>query len=222
MPNATDEVLLAFAPGLAKPQIVEVRIKAATDGEYELELENVDPLIFIASGHTIEQIRDALADPIVSPDYDPYKAKKLVTDRFRVKGAPGDPFDFALVAPGGVANATAIKIQSASGASTATRLLMLEVAAMLIWDAVVWKNKIPVAQAYLAAFLSMNSVYADQAMQSLGLGGSASSMSLGPASVSLAAGILQTMAPGLAGDAAYGAPFLLLMQSATFGPLWSS
>ena len=58
-------------------------------------------------------------------------------------------------------------------------------------------------------------------MKSLGLGGSASSLSLGPASVSLSGGILQSMAPGLAGDAAYGAPFLLLMSSATFGPLWS-
>lgn len=227
MPNATDDILLALAPGLAKPQIVEVKIKLATDGEYEFQLEDllssgtVDPIIHVAAGETVEQIRDALFSPIVSPAYDPYKAKKYITDRFRVTGPPGDPFEFWLVAPGGTANATAIKIQSASGASTATRLLMLQIAAILIWDTVVWKDKVTIAQAWLAAFLSKNSVYADQAMKSLGIGGQASSLSLGPASVSLAGGVLEAMTGGLEGDAAYGIPFLLLMRSATFGPLWS-
>ena len=220
MADADDNFLLAIAPSLAKAQIIEVRVKQATDGEYELGLAELDPILFVASANTITEIRDGLADPIVSPGYDPYIAKKLITDRFRVRGTKGDPFDYYLKAPGGAADAVATVVQAASGAPTETRLLYLDLVKVMILEEV-WKAKTQMGQALLAAYFLEAWILGNAAMSGVGAGGNATAMSLGGASLSLGGAGAMPSAAALSASAAFGQPFLLLANSVGVTPLWS-
>jgi hypothetical protein len=220
MPDANDNVLLVVAPSLAKAQIVEVRIKQATDGEYELGLGDLDPLLFVASGDTVTAIRDGLADPIVSPAYDPYVAAKLITDRFRVRGAKGDPFDFYLTAPGGTADAVATQVQAASGAPTETRLMYLELVKTMILGEV-WGPKQQMGQALLAAYFLEAWILGNAAISGVAAGGNATAMSLGGASLTLGGAGAMPSAAALATSTAFGQPFLLLASSVGVTPVWS-
>lgn len=220
MADADDNFLLAIAPSLAKAQILEVRVKQATDGEYELGLAELDPLLFVASASTITEIRDGLADPIVSPDYDPYIAKKLITDRFRVRGTKGDPFDYYLKAPGGAADAVVTVVQAASGVPTETRLLYLDLVKVMILEDV-WKAKTQMGQALLAAYFLEAWILGNAAMAGVGAGGNATAMSLGGASLSLGGAGAMPSAAELSASAAFGQPFLLLASSIGVTPLWS-
>lgn len=226
MPDANDDFLLAMAPGLAKPQVIEVRIKAPLDGDYELQIgpaEDYDPILYSANGATAEQIRDAMFDQIVSPTYDPFTAWKLVTDRFRVKGSPGDAFPFSLISPNGTASATVVQKQAASGATTAMRQIYLALAIKLI-DPVVYRDVTQEAQAWLAAYFCEQALLAQLAAENMsaaqaGGGQGVSSVSLAVASVSFG-GTMPT-ASELAGSSMYGAPLLLLMEARKYGPIWS-
>lgn len=223
MPNADDIFLMSIAPALAKPQVVEFRIKVATDGEWELDLNDLTPLLFTAAGSTIEEIRDGLADPIVSPGYDPFTVKKIVTDHFRVTGSKGDPFDYAFIPPDYPSTTSGIskEIQAASGATTEMRTIWLGLAIKLIKPDV-WGDKTQEGQALLAAFFIEKALLAAAALGGLAVGGVASSMSLGGASVSLAGGVVAFPTDAeLAGSIAYGSPLLMLWKSVTFGPIWS-
>lgn len=222
MPDADDNFLLALAPGLARPQVLEVRIKSPLDGEYELQLgalDVYDPVVFVADTSTAEQIRDGLADQIVSPAFDPFVTWKILTDRFRVKGSAGDAFDFALGSPSGATSATAKIVQTAQGATTAMRTIYLALAIKLI-DPVVYRDVTQEAQAWLAAFFCEKAIAAIAAMENLsGNGGKeASSMSLAVASVSY------TSLPSvqeLSASALYGQPLALLMEARKYGLTWS-
>lgn len=221
MADTTDTLLLAMAPGLAKAQIVEVKIKKPDDGSYELSLDELDPVVVAASGDTIETIRDGLADQLISPTYDDFTVKKIITDRFRVKGTPGDPFEATLVAPNGATSATLTTIQQASGATTELRAFYLSLAIKLI-KCDVWKDKTQEGQTLLAAFFISRALLAIKSQGQLVVGGQASGMSLGGASVSLGgAGLVMPSDGELAGDPLYGGPLLILMRSVTYGPIWS-
>lgn len=220
MADATDDLLMAFCPALARAQVVEVKVKLATDGEYELDLEGVDPVIFAASGNTITDIRDGLADPIVSPAFDPYAATKIITDRFRVRGSKGDPFTFALTAPGGAANATATIVQTAQGATTDLRLRYLGIAVKLI-KADVWGDLTAEGQCLLAAYFCEAALNAQAALDGLAAGGQASSLSLGGASASLTGNAAMPSAAAMETSVAYGQPLLILMRAKVYGPMWS-
>jgi len=220
VPDADDNILQAVAPNLAKAQILEVRIKQATDGEYELGLAELDPVLFVAAGSSVALIRDGLADQIVSPAYDPFIAGKLVTDRFRVRGGRGDAFEYYLKAPGGEANATVTKVQAASGAPTETRLLYLELVKTMILEPV-WGLKTQMGQALLAAYFLESWIFANAAMAGAAAGGNATALSLGGASVSLGGAGAMPSAAALNMSPAYGQQFLLLASSVSVTPLWS-
>ena len=223
MPDADDIFLMQLAPALARAQVVEFKLKLATDGEWEINLAELTPILFNASGNTIEQIRDGLSDQIVSPDYDPFWSKKIVADRFRVTGAKGDPFDYAFLPPDEPSTASGIAktVQTAHGATTAQRILWLALAHKLI-KADVWGDKTQEAQALLAAFFIEKGELAKLAAAGLIAGGTASSMSLGGASVSLSGGAVAMPTDAeLAGSILYGHPLLMLWKSATYGPMWS-
>jgi hypothetical protein len=226
MPHATDAILLTLAPGLAQAQIVEFRVKVASDGDWQIDLDGIDPLIFAASGHTIPQIRDGLAALVISPDADPYTVKTVVGDRLRIKGTPGDPFDFAFLPPGGIAQGTATVAQKARGATTALRLAYLQIAQLLILEGRPgepgsWGAKTQAGQAWLTAFLLERAIAAQAAFDGLAAGGVASSLSLGGASASLSGAAVMPTAAELSTSTTYGTPFLLLLKSIGVGPIWS-
>lgn len=222
MPDADDNLLLALAPGIATPQVIEVRIKSPLDGEYELQIGDpliYDPIVYVANGATAEAIRDGLADQIVSPAYDPFVAWKVLTDRFRVKGLPGDPFDFAMSSPSGATSATVKALAKATGTPSATRLAYLALAIKLI-DPVVYRDVTQEAQAWLAAYFCEQYMKAVNAASALANGGQqANSMSLAVASVSF--GSAMPTDAELESSVLYGGPLLLLMKARTYGPTWS-
>lgn len=221
MADADDYLLLALAPALAKPQVVEFRIKLPTDGEWEIDLEELAPVLFVAAGSTLELIRDGLADQIVDPVYEGFSVKKIITDRFWLTGPKGDAFTYAFLPPVGPADGVATKKQSASGATTALRLMYLGLAAKLI-KVDVWGDKTQEAQALLAAFFCEKALLAEAALGALNGGGVASSMSLGGASIGLSgAAVAMPTDAELSGSIAYGGPLMILWKSVTHGPLWS-
>jgi hypothetical protein len=222
MPDADDNVLLALAPGIATPQVIEVRIKSALDGEYELSIGDplvYDPIVHVANGATIEQIRDGMADQIVSPAYDPFIAWKVLADRFWVKGAPGDPFEFAMSSPSGATSATVKALAKAAGTPSITRATYLALAIKLI-DPVVYRDVTQEAQAWLAAYFCEQYMKAVNGAAALSDGGQqANSMSLAVASVSF--GSSMPTSAELEASVLYGGPLLLLMKARTYGPTWS-
>ncbi len=221
MPDASDYLLLTLAPALAKAQVVEFRIKLPTDGEWEIDLEELVPVLFQASGHTVEQIRDGLADQIIDPVYAGFSVKKIITDRFWLTGPKGDPFTYAFLTPGGAVDGVTAKKQSASGATTIMRLTYLALAAKLI-KVDVWGDKTQEAQCWLAAFFCEKALLAEAALGALAGGGVASNMSLGGASIGLSGAAVQMPTDAeLSGSIAYGSPLLILWKSVTYGPLWS-
>jgi hypothetical protein len=85
-----------------------------------------------------------------------------------------------------------------------------------------WREKTPEAQALLAAFFTNRALLAIAAANDLVLGGKASGLSLGGASVSLTgAGISMPGSAELAADPLYGGALLVLMDSVAPGPTWS-
>jgi hypothetical protein len=224
MPNATDLDLLLGTKGLAVPQIIEVQILDPQDGAYTLGLAEFDPIVFNAAGSTILQIRDGLAAPIVSPDFDPLKKKLIGTDRFQVKGAPGDPFDAWLTAPDTgdplAPAAKLITVQDATGAPTTVRLFYLSLVEKLIKPDG-WGDLTLHAQVILAAYFIEAWILAGAAAEGVAAGGNASSMSLGPASVGLSGAGAMPSASQLESSSLYGAPFLVLYRARIGGPIWS-
>lgn len=218
MPNATDLELLLGTKGLAVPQIVEVQILDPVDGLYTLGLAEFTPIEFTGAASTKTEIRDGLSGPIISPDFDPLKKKLISTDRFQVKGAPGDPFDAWLTAPTDEA-AKLITIQDASGAPTSVRLFYLGLVAELIKPDV-WGELTLYAQVLLCGYFLEAWILAAAAAEDIAAGGAASSLALGPASVGLSGAGAMPSASQLEGSTLYGAPFLVLWRARVGGPIW--
>lgn len=209
MAYATDDLLLLLYPGLAKPQIVEFWISAAADVNYKIGIGD-HQYSYAAVGKTIAEIRDGLFDAIVPAEIDPIVASPKVDDRIKVKGTPGDPFEYWALP---LAQIQAIEVQPASGLSTALRLLILQTAALLV-PPDPWGDKQAMGHAYLALYFlgKHGKIFAD------GASGQASSMSLGPASVSLT---MPTDAELMADPAGWGGLYLALYNSISAGPIWS-
>lgn len=219
MPNADDTLLLMGTTGLALPQIVEIQIKQPTDGDYVLGLADFDPIVFGAAASSITEIRDGLADPIVSPAFAPLARKKIALDRFQVKGAPGDPFDAYLLPPDADA-AKLVTIQEASGAPTTVRLWYLELASKLILESF-WGDLAQYMQVLLTGYFLEAYLLAAAAASDIAAGGVASSIALGPASLGLSGSGVMPSANALESSTTYGQPLLLLLRSRIGGPIWS-
>jgi len=209
MAYATDDLLLALYPGLAKPQVVEFWISAAADVNYRIGIADKQ-YAYAAVGKTIGEIRDALFDAIVPAEISPIVAAPKVDDRIKVTGTPGDAFEYWALP---LAQIQAIEVQPASGLPTAIRLLVLQAAALLV-PADPWGEKQAWAHAYLALFFlgKHGAIFAS------GTSGQASSMSLGPASVSLT---MPTNSELMADPAGWGGLYLALYNSISAGPIWS-
>lgn len=219
MPNATDIELLLGTSGLAAPKIIEVQVLVPEDGAYTLGLAAFPPIVFNAAGSTIEQIRNGLAGPIISPDFDPLTKKLISTDRFQVKGAAGDDFDAWLTAPTPEA-AKLIVLQEASGAPTVVRAWYLNLAISLIKESF-WGELTAYLQVLLTGYFLESWLASQAALADLAAGGSASSIALGPASLGMSGGGTMPTAAELSLSKTYGQPFLLVWRARVGGPIWS-
>lgn len=219
MPNADDTLLLMGTKGLATRQIIEVQILQPDDGSYQLGLAEFDVLVFEALASTAQDIRDGLADQIVSPTHDPLVRKKIALDRFQVRGAPGDPFDYYLIPPN-VDAAKVIVIQAASGAPTEVRAWYLGLAIELIKESF-WGGLTQYLQVLLVGYFLESWIAAAAASDAMIVGGVASSLGLGPASVGLSGGAIMPSAASLATSTTYGQPLLEIMKARVGGPVWS-
>lgn len=219
MPNADDTLLLLGTKGLATPQIIEVQVMQPDDGAYQLGLADFDPIVFNAVASTSTEIRDGLADPIVSPAFDPLVRKKIALDRVQVKGAPGDPFEYYLLPPNADA-AKVILVQAAAGAPTEVRAFYLGLAHALILESF-WKELTQYVQVLLVGYFLESWLAAAASNDAQVAGGVASSLSLGGASVGLSGAALMPSATSLAMSTTYGQPLLEIMKARVGGPLWS-
>ena len=201
MAFATDELLLNIAPGLAKPGIVEFWVSVAADTTYKIAIA-AEQYSYAAVGKTVGEI--------VAPDIAPIVAAPKAEDRIKVTGTPGDPFEFWALPFDKI---KAIEVQKASGPSTALRLLILEATALLV-PADVWGKKQVWGHAYLTLFFLKKM----ENIESNGTDGQASSLALGPASLSLTA---PAEADLLADPSGYGSLYLTYYNSLVAGPIWS-
>ncbi|HRS17423.1 MAG TPA: hypothetical protein P5234_14405 [Thermoanaerobaculaceae bacterium] len=209
MAFATDELLLSLAPGLAKPGIVEFWVSAAADTTYKIAIA-AEQYSYAAVGKTVGEIRDELFGEIVAPDIAPIVAAPKAEDRIKVTGTPGDPFEFWALPFDKI---KAIEVQKASGPSTARRLLILEATSLLV-PADVWGKKQVWGHAYLTLFFLKKM----ENIESNGTDGQASSLALGPASLSLTT---PAEADLLADPSGYGSLYLTYYNSLVAGPIWS-